>query len=107
MTGVQTCALPILISFFLNRFILFIYLFIGCVGSSVAVRRLSLVAASGGYSWLWCTASHSCGFFCCGARALGARASVVVAHGLSCSVACGIFPDQGSNPCPLNWQADS
>ena len=28
-------------------------------------------------------------------------------HGLSCSVACGIFPDQGSNPCPLHWQADS
>ena len=26
--------------------------------------------------------------------------SVVVAHGLSCSAACGIFPDQGSNPCP-------
>ena len=28
-------------------------------------------------------------------------------HGLSCSLACGIFPDQGSNPCPLHWQADS
>ena len=25
----------------------------------------------------------------------------------SCSAACGIFPDQGSNPCPLHWQADS
>ena len=33
--------------------------------------------------------------------------SAVVAHGLRCPVACGIFPDQGSNPCPLNWQADS
>ena len=22
-------------------------------------------------------------------------------------VACGIFPDQGSNPCLLHWQADS
>ena len=30
-----------------------------------------------------------------------------MAHGLSCSVACGIFPDQGSKPCPLHWQADS
>ena len=51
---------------------------------------------------------------CCGAWALGARASVavahglssagsvVVAHGLSCSAACGIFPDQGSNLCPLH-----
>ena len=28
-------------------------------------------------------------------------------HGLSCSTACGIFPDQGSNLCPLHWQADS
>ena len=33
--------------------------------------------------------------------------SVAVAHGPSCSAACGIFPDQGSNPCPLHWQADS
>ena len=28
-------------------------------------------------------------------------------QGLSCSIACGIFPDQGSNPCHLHWQADS
>ena len=33
--------------------------------------------------------------------------SVVVAQGLRCSAACGIFPDQGSNPCPLHWQAGS
>ena len=33
--------------------------------------------------------------------------SVIVAHGPSCSAACGILPDQGSNPCPLHWQADS
>ena len=33
--------------------------------------------------------------------------SVVAAPGLSCSEACGIFLDQGSNPCPLHWQADS
>ena len=39
-------------------------------------------------------------------RSTGSRvqASVVVAHRLSSS---GIFPDQGSNPCPLRWQADS
>ena len=33
--------------------------------------------------------------------------SVVVAHRLSFPVACGIFLDQGSNPCPLHWQMDS
>ena len=30
-----------------------------------------------------------------------------MAHRLSCSASCGIFLDQGSNPCPLHWQADS
>ena len=40
---------------------------------------------------------------------MGARAQapVVLANGLSCSAARGIFLDQGSNPCPLHWQADS
>ena len=46
-------------------------------------------------------ASHGSGFFC-GAWALGTRASVLVAHGLHCSMACGIFPDQGSNLCHLH-----
>ena len=27
--------------------------------------------------------------------------------GLSRSTARGIFPGQGSNPCPVHWQADS
>ena len=40
-------------------------------------------------------------------RALGARASVAVVHGLTRSGACGIFPDQGPNLCLLRWQADS
>ena len=42
----------------------------------------------------------------CRAPALGARASVVVALGLSRSIAHGIFLDQGSKPFPLHWQAD-
>ena len=33
--------------------------------------------------------------------------SVVVASWLSCSEACRIFLDQGSNPCPLHWQVNS
>ena len=33
--------------------------------------------------------------------------SVVVSHGLSCSVARGISPDQGLNLCPLRLQEDS
>ena len=33
--------------------------------------------------------------------------SAVVAHGLSCAMACRIFPDQGWNPRLLDWQANS
>ena len=33
--------------------------------------------------------------------------SVAAALRLSCPSACGIFPDQGSSPGPLNWQVDS
>ena len=33
--------------------------------------------------------------------------STVVVQGFSCSKACGIFQDQGSNSCPSHWQADS
>ena len=29
-----------------------------------------------------------------------------MAHGLRCPEARGLFPDQGSNPCLLHWQAD-
>ena len=41
-------------------------------------------------------------------RSTGSRHAgfAVVACGLSCSLACGTFPEQGSNPCPLHWQAD-
>ena len=38
------------------------------------------------------------------AAALG---SVALAPGLSCSVACGVFPDQGSNLSLLHWQVDA
>ena len=75
----------------------------------------SLVAASGGYSpgvvpglliavaslvvehrlWgTWASVVVVCGLSICGAR-------------LSLPAACGICPDQGSNPCPLHWQVDS
>ena len=37
----------------------------------------------------------------------GVWASAVVVLRLSCPTACAIFPDQGSNPCPLPWQVDS
>ena len=71
------------------------------------MRGLSLVAAGGGHSSSRCAGlslSRPLLLWSTGSRRAGA---VVVAHGPSRSVACGIFPDQGSNPCPLHWQADS
>ena len=38
---------------------------------------------------------------------LGTQASAVVAHGLTCPKAYGIFLDQASNLCPLHWQVGS
>ena len=42
-------------------------------------------------------------------QSIGSRraGSVVVAHGLGCSMAHRIFPDQGLDPCPWHWQVDS
>ena len=82
--GLRRCAWPFLV-----------------VGSAVcsAVMRglLSAVAplvAEHGFSGVWASVRAACGLSSC-------------AHGLSCSTTCGIFPDQGSNPCALHWQADS
>ena len=88
--------------FFLN---LFIYLWLCWV--FVSVRGLSLVVASMRHSSSRCAGlslSRPLLLRSTGSRRAG---SVVVAHGPSCSAACGIFPDQDSNPCPLHWQADS
>ena len=71
------------------------------------MRGLSLVAASRGHSSSRCAGlslSRPLPLQSTGSRRAG---SVIVAHGPSCSAACGIFPDQGSNPCPLHWQANS
>ena len=84
---------------------LFIYLWLCWV--FISVRRLSLVAASRGHSSSRCadlSLSWPLLLWSTGSRRAG---SVIVAHRPSCSTACGIFPDQGLNPCPLHWQADS
>ena len=92
--------------FKVNHFLKLIYLFWLC-WVFVSVRGLSPAAASGGHSSSWCVGlspSRPLLLWSTGSRCAG---SVVVAHGPSRSTACGILPDQGSNPCPLHWQADS
>ena len=72
----------------------------------VSVVGLPLAAASGGHSSRCAGLSPSRPLLL---RSTGSRCagSVVVAHGPSRSAARGILPDQGSNPRPLHWQADS
>ena len=70
------------------------------VASLVAEHRLQGMQASG-------IAARGLGSCSPGLKSAG---SVALAHGLSCSEACGIFPEQGSNPRPLRLlpsQADS
>ena len=64
-------------------------------------------------------ASRCRDFSCCRTPALGhvgfrsaalqlqSTGSIAAVHRVSCSGACGIFRDQGSNACLLDWQADS
>ena len=80
------------LSFLMFSYLWLCWIFAAVCRLSLAVSGVTLVAVLG---FLIVVASFV------------AVSSVVVAHGLSCPVARGILPDQGSNPCPLNWQADS
>ena len=93
---------------YLNYFLKnFVYLVLPASGLCCCAG-FSLVVASGGRS-----SAAACGLLIAVAslvaeqRLKGPRTSVVVAHGLSCSLACGVFLDQGLNPFVLHWQVDS
>ena len=97
----------------------------GCAGSSSLCGLFSSCDDLGLPSPCGSPTSHCGGFSCSGAWTLGCTGfwlrgvgSVVWLQGsrtqaqllwcgLSCSSACGIFPDQGLNPCLLHGQADS
>ena len=90
-------------------FLIFIYLFIyfWLCWVSVSVRGPSPAAASRGHPPSRCTGlslSRPLSLQSTGSRRAG---PATVAHGPSRSAACGILPDQGSNPRPLHRQADS
>ena len=83
---------------------LFIYLFLAVLGLRFCAW---VVAASGDHSSSRCAGLSLSRPLLLGSTGSRRAGSVVVAHGPSCSTVCGIFPDQGSIPCPLHWQADS
>ena len=96
-----------------SSFFLLIYLFLAVLGLRCCAWAFSHCKKWGLLSSCNAWVSNHSGFSCSGAQALGhvvpvavapelqSAGLVVVMHGLSCSLACGIFLDQGSNPCPL------
>ena len=108
-------------------FYVIVFIYFGLHWVFVASCGLSLIAASRGYSWLWCvgfsfpwllllwsTGSRHTGFTGCGTQtafglvsATVSADSVVMSQGLSCSMPCGIFLNQWLNLWPLHWQAYS
>ena len=95
----------VLAFFFFSKFYLFIYFWLWWV--FVDVFRFSLVAASGCCFLVVVHGLLIAVFPCWDAQALYMWASPVVVHGISCSMACGLFLDQGLNLHPLHWQLDS
>ena len=78
------------------------------------MQRLSPVAAAEAALPCGAQASRCSALSCFRARALGAWTSVVaasgsavVAHRVSCFLACGIFLDKRANRCSLHWQGYS
>ena len=90
-----------------SRELFFFFPIVFIFGSLLLCRLLLWLLRVGLLSGCGAQASHCGGFSCSRAQALGHVGSVVVAHRSSCSVAIGIFLNQGSNPCPLHWQGDS
>ena len=83
------------------NFYLFIYLFMAVLGLRFCARAFSSGGKRGHSSSRCAGLSLSRPLLL---RSTGSRraGSAIVAHRPSCSVACGIVPDQGSNPCPLH-----
>ena len=91
----------------------FIYLFVAVLGLCCSAfpwrwrpgAALQLWCAV--FSLSWFLLLQSSGSRASGLQQLQHAGSTVVTHGLTCSAACGLFPDQGLNLCFLHQQKDS
>ena len=90
---------------------LFIYFWLCCIFIAAWAFFSSLLwwglLSSCGAQTSHCKRSSCCGAQAPGHTGFGSCSSRAPEHRLSSSVAYGIFPDQGSNPCLLHGQADS
>ena len=103
-TLLSLCLAFFVFFFFLNS-VLYLFTF-GCAVTSLLRGFFSSCGDRGLLSSCSAWDSHCSGCSCYNGLQ-GPLASVVAVHWLSCPSACEIFPDQGSNLCPLHWQADS
>ena len=71
-----------------------------CAGAFSSCGKRGLLFSCGAWAY------HYGGISCCRAWVLQHADSLVVMHGLSCPKACGLFPDDSLNPCPLHCQVD-
>ena len=94
-------------SLFFFLIILFIYLLFLAALGLCCCTCFSLVVASGGCSLVVVLRLLNVVVSRVAEHRLWSTGSAAVALGLSCSSACGILLDQGSNPSPPQWQADS
>ena len=91
------------------------FLIFGCAGSHCSSQtfsscgewRLLFILQCTVFSLQWLLLLQNTGFQAHGLQQLQHVDLAVVAHVLNCSMACGRFPDQGSNPCPLHCKANS
>ena len=73
--------------------LIYLYLILAVLGLHCCVQAFNLVEGERGLLFRCVVWASHCGCFSC-----GARASVVVAHRLNCSTACGILPGPGIKP---------
>ena len=83
------CAIQQVLAGYLLIFIIIIYFIFGCDGCSLLHVGFLQLWQAGAPLWLQC------------------MGSTVMVHGFRCPQACGIFLDQGSNPCSLHRKVDS
>ena len=107
-----------LVTSFLKKIILYLFILYKNIFIYLFLVALGLCCCAAALLWLRCVGSslqwlpslqsrgsRRVGFSSCGSWVPEHR---LKGHtGLSFSMACGIFPDQGSNLCLLYWQEDS
>ena len=94
-------------SLFFFKIILYLFIYFWLCWVLASARGPSPAAASGGHSSSRCAGLSLSRPLLLRSTSSRCAGPAAVAHGPSRSAAWRIFPDQGSNPCPLHCQADS